>query len=193
MNDQTPRPTWQTPDYSYGAQPGPYTPPAPAPQPKRRGKLKTLGIVLGVVLGLLLLIGVAGAIGNPDQTVKLPADVTTQAAPPATKTPAKPAAKKWVPLATLTGGTEKTSDTIRTTGGRLRITWQLTASDMRMAAIYLLNEGTDLQRDGGVPVVMVTGDDPNTDTIVLRKGAGEYFLQVAAANTKYKVTVEEER
>lgn len=180
MNDNTNRP-----DYSYGAQPGPYAvPPAPPQPPKRRGKLKTIGIVFGVIAGLLLIVGIAGAIGDPSQTVRLPVGVTTEA-PPA-------AAKKWVPLTTVTGGTEKTSDTIRTTGGKIRVSWTFTGGSMAAGAIYLLDEGTDLQRDGGIPVAMI--DEASTkDSIVLRKAAGEYFVQVSAANAKYTVRVEEER
>lgn len=201
MNEQNNRPSWQTPDYSYGAQPGPYTPPpAPAGPPrKRRRRLRTLGIILAGIVGLILVAGVIGSLGDPGQTAKLPVDVTTKAGktpplPPAASSsaPAKPAAKRWVPLTTVTGGTEKTSDTIRTTGGKIRVTWKFTGGAYAMGAIYLLDEGTDLQTDGGIPVATV--DETSTaDSIVLRKAAGEYFVQVAAANAKYRVTVEEER
>lgn len=72
------------------------------------------------------------------------------------------------------------------------MTWKFTGGAYAMGAIYLLDEGTDLQTDGGIPVATV--DETSTaDSIVLRKAAGEYFVQVAAANAKYRVTVEEER
>lgn len=191
MNDHTN----QTPDYSYGAQPGPYAvpaqPPAPVIKPKRTG-WKWFGGLIAFLFGLMIVGGIIGTATDPGQTAQLPTEVTTKAG--ATKTPALPkaAAKKWVPLTTVTGGTEKTSDTIRTTGGKIRVSWTFTGGSMAMGAIYLLDEGTDLQRDGGIPVAMI--DEASTkDSIVLRKSAGEYFVQVSAANAKYTVRVEEER
>lgn len=185
MSNNTPAPSWQTPDYSYGGQPGPYSqPPAPPTPPrKKRTSWKWLGGLVAFLVGLVIVSGMIGTATDPGKTAELPTDVTTKAAP---------AKKVWVPLATLTGGTEKTSDTIRTTGGRVRVSWDVVGGDAAMVAIYLLNEGTDLQRDGGIPVAMP--DEASTkDSIVLRKGAGEYFVQVTSANAKYTVKVEEER
>lgn len=190
---------------SYGRdQRGPYStpegrpygqlPPIVGPPIKQRHRVSR--VVIAVVgLCTLAIIGVVsctslmfdGAIGAAG------ADKAPVVAPPkSVPGPKVPAAVKWVPLATLTGGTEKTSDTIRTTGGKIRVTWKFTKGDMVMGAIYLLDEGTDLQRDGGIPVAMID-DGSLSDSIVLRKGAGEYFVQVTAVNSKYKVTVEEQR
>lgn len=197
MSNQTPAPSWQTPDYSYGSgQPGPYSqPPAPPTPPRKKRTLwRWLGGLVAFLVGLVIVSGVIGTATDPGKTAQLPTEVTTKAGKPAaTKATMPPAAAKtWVTLATVTGGTEKTTDTIRTTGGKIRVTWKFSKSDVMVAAIYLLDEGTDLQRDGGIPVAMPDVDSAS-DSIVLRKGAGEYFLHVAAANTKYTVTVQEER
>lgn len=62
---------------------------------------------------------------------------------------------------------------------------------MVVGAIYVLPEGTDIMVDGGIPVVMISKAGAG-DTI-LRKAAGEYYVKVAAANSEYTVTVEEEK
>lgn len=196
-DDNNARPSWQTPanpDYSYGAQPGPYAvpaqPPAPVIKPKRTG-WKWFGGLIAFLFGLVIVGGIIGTATDPGRTAQLPTEATTKAG--ASKSTVPPAvAKKWVPLTTVTGGTEKTSDTIRTVGGKIRVSWTFTGGQYAAGAIYLLNEGTDLQEDGGVPVAMI--DEASTkDSIVLRKAAGEYFVQVTAANAKYTVKVEEER
>lgn len=197
MNDNNTRPSWQTPDYSYGSgQPGPYSqPPAPPTPPrKKRTAWKWFGGLVAFLIGLILVAGVIGTATDPGKTAQLPTEVTSKAGAPKTPKVTVPpaAAKKWVPLATLTGGTEKTSDTIRTVGGKIRVSWNVTGGDFAVVAIYLLPEGTDLQRDGGIPVAM-PDETSQKDSIVLRKGAGEYFVQVTAANAKYTVKVEEER
>ncbi len=58
---------------------------------------------------------------------------------------------------------------------------------MIVVAIYLLDEATDLQSDGGIPVVMIT--DEGSDETLLRKSAGDYYLHVMAANAEYTVTL----
>jgi hypothetical protein len=188
--------TTPPPDYSYGSgQPGPYTPPVavvPPPEKPKRTGWKIAGFILAGCVGLIIISGIIGTATDPGKTAELPTEVTTKAGVPKTTIPPA-AAKKWVPLTTVTGGTEKTSDTLRTVGGKIRITWKFTQSEYMAGAIYLLNEGTDLQTDGGVPVAMIDNGDSASDSIVLRKGPGEYFLQVIAANTKYTVKVEEER
>lgn len=194
--------------YGYGRdQRGPYQQGGPVnrggpelvgPPPKKRRRIR--GVVLLVVsIGTLAVVGMVsctalmfdGAVGATSGADKAP-HVAPPASQPGPAVPTAKPAKKWVPLTTVTGGTEKTSDTIRTTGGKVRVTWKFVGGELAMGAIYLLAEGTDLQSDGGFPVAMVDADS-KADSIVLRKGAGEYFVQVRAVNAKYSVTVEEER
>ena len=183
-------------DYRYGGQPGPYSVPpvavVPPPRRPKRTGWKILGGVIAGCFGLLIAAGVIGTATDPGKTAQLPTEVTSKAGAP--RTPALPpaAAKKWVPLTTVTGGTEKTSDTIRTVGGKVRVSWSFTKGEFVGGAIYLLPEGTDIQTEGGIPVAMID-EGSLEDSIVLRKAAGEYFVQVRAVNAKYTVRVEEER
>lgn len=104
----------------------------------------------------------------------------------------EPAAEpEWVSVMTLSGNADKSSDTIDLPGGKVRVTYEFTDTaglDMIVAGIYLLEEGTDLHKDGGIPVVMVT--DEGSDETLLRKSAGSYYLHVTAANAEYTINVE---
>lgn len=185
-------------------QPQYQTPPQQFQPPKKSHTFRN--VVLGILVGGFLLIAGCTAIillgANSIDTSTLPTDKPTTSAPaePDSKTtapaPTKTAvpAVKWVKLVTLSGSADKSSDTIKTTGGKIRITYSFKVIDDLggiLAAVYLLDEGTDLVKDGGVPDVTVR--DAGKDFITLRKAAGEYYLRVMAANARYTVTVEEQR
>jgi hypothetical protein len=101
-----------------------------------------------------------------------------------------PAPKVWKTIATLAGSQDKASDTIVTHGGRVRILYNVRGGDFVLVAAYLLEEGTDLEREGGIPDVTVQA--AGRDSTIVRKDAGEYFLQVKAANARWSFTVQEE-
>lgn len=96
----------------------------------------------------------------------------------------------WVRIATVKGTGDKASDTITTKGGKIRLTYTF-KGDTILGALYFLKEGTDLQKDGGIPDVTISKS--GTDHTILRKGAGKYYVNVVAANTTYTVYVAELR
>lgn len=102
------------------------------------------------------------------------------------------AAEEWVTVAEISGSADQQSDTIVLSGGKVRITYTFedsTGYGTIVGAIYLLDEGVDIMEDGGIPDVMVT--EAGSGDTILRKGEGEYYLRISAANTSYTVTVEE--
>jgi hypothetical protein len=186
-------------------QPGWQQPGMPTPPKQKKPFFKrTWVIVTGAVLLIFIVIGIANGGGstspNTDAGAVPSGGVTSSDKPvtgskkPAQPSQAAPAAKKWVKLVTLSGKADKQSDTIKTNGGKIRLSYTFTdpsKSGIIVAGIYFLDEGTDLQKDGGIPEVMVS--EPGKDTTTLRKDAGEYYVKVTAANTNYTVVVEEER
>lgn len=63
---------------------------------------------------------------------------------------------------------------------------------MALASIYLEEEGTDIMKDGGIPIKMLQKDESGETAI--HKDAGNYFLDVKAANfDSWTVTVEEKK
>jgi TM2 domain-containing membrane protein YozV len=98
--------------------------------------------------------------------------------------------KTWTKVAELSGDAMKSSDTIKLTGGQVRLKYTF-AGEMVMGSVYLLKEGTSLDKEGGIPEVMVT--KAGSDETILRKDAGDYYLHVNAVNTSYTVTLEEEK
>ena len=107
--------------------------------------------------------------------------------------PYKPeeAPKQQVVVAELSGNANKSSDTFRLSGGKATLTYDFKGDIAVVGAIYILKEGTDLLVDGGIPEVMVS--EAGSDSTIIRKSAGDYYLQVNSANADYTVTIEEER
>ena len=108
--------------------------------------------------------------------------------------PAETAEPTWTTVATIEGNADQQSDTITLTGGKVRVTYEFTdpsSLDMIIGAIYVLDEGVDLTKDGGIPDVMVS--EAGSGETVLRKDAGEYYVKVTVANADYTITIEEEK
>lgn len=184
-------------------QPG--MPPPVPPKQKKPFFKRTWVIVTGAVVAVFVVIGIAssGGSGTANNAADTPSGGKTSSGQPAdsgksiqpSQKPAQQApAKKWVKLVTLSGSADKSSDTVKTTGGKLRVSYNFadpTKTGMIVAAVYVLDEGVDPQKDGAIPDVMIS--EPSKDVTTIRKGAGEYYVRITAANTKYTVTVEEER
>lgn len=121
-------------------------------------------------------------------------DATSSAqSTPVAEEPAAEAAATWATVATLKGNADSASSTFELSGSEARMKYTFTGSgDMVLGSIYLLTEGTDLMKDGGIPEVMIQEAGPGTTA--LHKSAGSYYLDVNSAGFKnWTVTIEEKR
>ena len=99
--------------------------------------------------------------------------------------------KQYVKVIELSGTQNKKSDSFTLQGGKQKITYDFQGGDMIVGGIYVMKEGTSKDKDGGIPEVMI--QNSGSDSTITRKGAGTYYLDITAANSKWTVTVEEER
>lgn len=99
----------------------------------------------------------------------------------------------WQEVVSLKGKADKSSGVFELTGGEVRMSYSFKGGEsMALGSIYVLTEGTDLMKDGGIPELIV--DAPGSDETALHKSAGTYFLDVNAANFDgWTVTIEELR
>ncbi|WP_313407655.1 hypothetical protein [Aeromicrobium sp.] len=139
--------------------------------------------------------------GEDDETAAQESKSDTSAASTPAAQEQKPAADKkkapapkpkWKTVAKISGSADKQSDTIKLTGGKVRVVYDFkdtSGMDMIVGAIYVLDEGTDLMEEGGFPEVTVS--ESGKGETILRKGSGEYYVKVTAANAEYTVTLQE--
>ena len=109
---------------------------------------------------------------------------TTTTKPPATTT----AAKRFVEVARLEGTSQKRGEVFELSGANARLRYE---SQAGFFAVYVMDEGSSLQEDGGFPEV--TCSSPCTDETQLAKDEGRYYLEVSASGGAWTVIVEEMR
>ncbi len=144
--------------------------------------------ILTVILGLMF-IGIVGSSNSNKNSNTTPSTSNTeQRSKEAQVEPEKP--KEWVTVVELKGNANKRSDTFELKGGKTRLTYDVKGNSV-VTAIYVLKEGASLEKNGGVPEVMIS--EAGTDTTFLAKGAGTYYLDVSSANSSWTVKIEEER
>jgi len=141
---------------------------------------------IGIGFVVLIVIGIISSSGDSSTTKTTTSNGTTE-----TETAEESKTGEWVVVAELSGSANKNSDTFDLKGGKTRVTYTFEGNNPIVGSIYVLKEGTDLQTDGGFPEVMVS--EASTDSTIIRKSAGEYYLSVSVANADYTVTVEEQR
>ena len=182
-------PAQGTPAY-WGAQP---PPPAPAPAPRKSWPRRhwfltaVIGLVALVVLGTIA----SAAGGGSSSTSSAP----VAGAPAGGGAPGK--ATTWHPVTQMTTGASKRSAPFQLAGGRARIRYTVTGGDATLVAIYVVQQGKSLAKDGGIPEVTVSPDDLKggkvSDSTELANGAGTYYLDVTNANGRVSLVVEELR
>mgnify|MGYP000430432711 CR=1 FL=1 len=98
--------------------------------------------------------------------------------------------KEYQEVINLSTTSTKNSDSFNLAGGKQKLTYTIEKKPFGGCTIYLLDEGTDLLENGGFPVVFSAEESGET---ILRKGPGDYYLSVQAANTNCSVRLEEEQ
>jgi hypothetical protein len=127
-------------------------------------------------------LGVSVDWDQSNQTVKITSGSGT------TTATTQPTAKQWVNVTTLSGSADKTGGVFKLSGTQTRLVYAVDG-DYPVCAIYVMKEGTSLEKNGGSSVVMVT--DNANDSTMLIKDAGNYYFDVKAANCNWTVTIQE--
>ncbi|GAA2140155.1 hypothetical protein GCM10009825_27650 [Arthrobacter humicola] len=153
-------------------------------------------IALIVTLALVALSFIINIARGGSAPSSAPAAAAPAAAAPAAAAPA--AAATWTKVAELTGSTDLASQSFQLSGKEARLVYEFTGAELvngkpaAIGAIYLMEDGKDKMKDGGIPVKMVTKDE--SGETALHKSAGAYYLDVTAANfAGWTVTVEEKQ
>ncbi|WP_410641223.1 hypothetical protein [Amycolatopsis sp. lyj-346] len=99
------------------------------------------------------------------------------------------APKTWQKAIELSGSSAKRSENFKLNGGQTRLKYTVNGGDSIIASFYVMNEGKSLQEDGGF--AEVTATKSGSDETRLTKPAGNYYLDVSAANAEWTVAIEE--
>jgi len=86
----------------------------------------------------------------------------------------------------------KKSPTFELTGGEARLKYKYESGNgmgMGMFAAYVVDEGKDIMKQGGIPEVMTSAESEESESSI-QKSAGRYYLNINATG-KWTVIVEE--
>jgi hypothetical protein len=141
---------------------------------------KTWVIIVGVIIFLII---IANLSGSKDSSA--PASTSTTSTETAK-------AKQWTVVYEFKGNGMKKSPVFELTGGDARIKYSYKAPDglgMGVFAVYVVDEGEDIIKTGGIPEVMTQAENENSESAI-QKSAGRYYLNVNASGN-WVVSVEE--
>ncbi len=97
--------------------------------------------------------------------------------------------KEWSRVLELTANANKQSETFHLEGGQQKVVYRTTGGKYAICTIYVVDEGTSLDETGGFPVVMV--DEDQSDETLMRKSAGDYYLDLKVTNGTCSVEIQE--
>ena len=159
------------------------SPPLP---PSNAGKV--VAIVFLCLLGFCVLTGIIASLaGSGDGKRESTQRTDTHSDGPMASTP-----NTWVEVTRLDGNGNKRSAPFRLDRGKKRLNYTVSNDNMAVCMVYVVKDGTDLETTGGFPEVSCSTPG-TTDTTYLVKPAGNYYLEISAANCSWSVIIEEER
>lgn len=150
----------------------------------------SLGKKVLIGLGVFLLIGI---IANAGKDIN-PTNNTNSGGTEASQQSSSTNEKKWTEVYTFKGNGTKKSPVFELTGGNAKIKYTYKATGnigMGMFAVYVIDEGVDIMKEGGVPEIMSQAENEESESSI-QKGAGRYYLEVNASGS-WTVTIEEEK
>lgn len=147
-----------------------------------------------IVTGILILfvIGIVGSSMSGENNKQTNGNSATSTDGSSAKTtekevPSKP--KEWQKVIGFTASANKQSETFHLEGGQQKIIYKTTGGQMSLCVVYVMDEGTSLDENGGFPVVTIDGS--KSDETMMRKNAGDYYLDFKVANGSCTVELQE--
>jgi hypothetical protein len=141
-----------------------------------------------IVKGLLIGIGILVILYTCSDTKGNNSTGTTKSK----ATEASQAEQKWTEVYTFKGNGMKKSPAFKLTGNEARLKYSYKSKSgigMGMFSVYVVDEGQDIMKQGGIPEVMTQAENEESES-ALQKSEGRYYLHVNATGD-WVVVVEE--
>lgn len=98
--------------------------------------------------------------------------------------------KSWQTVYTFKGNGMKKSPTFELTGGEARLKYKYNSDNgMGMFAAYVVEQGKDIMKQGGIPEVMTSAENEESESSI-QKSAGRFYLTINSIGN-WTVRVEE--
>ncbi len=97
--------------------------------------------------------------------------------------------KDWRNVTALSGENDQQTALFTLPAGDGRIRYAVEGDRHAVFAVFVVPEGKSIERDGGTPEAMLTGPQPG-DTTYAHVAAGQYYLDITAANATWQVAID---
>lgn len=143
-------------------------------------------------LGILFVLGIIGAAlgGSDPKTNNIPKTGESSSSPGSNSSNNT---RSYVKLLEFSGNGRKKSSLFELHGNhaRLRYKYRSGEAGMGLFSIYIVPDGEDIMKEGGIPEVMSTVDHEESESAI-QASAGKYYLDVNATGN-WSIIVEEEQ
>jgi hypothetical protein len=118
---------------------------------------------------------------------------STDSATVASKPAEDAKAKEWQLVTEFKNNGQKNSQTFNLSGGEVKVEYDYKSDidDMGLFYVYLMDKGTDLNQDGGLPDITSDQSKDKSESF-LHKTSGEYYIAVNAQG-KYDIKIFEKK
>jgi len=154
---------------------------------QQQKKKSSWGKKILIGAGILVAIGVIANLGkdkNPDASTSTNESTSGSGSAESNKP------KQWTEIFTLKGNGIKKSANFHLTGGKARMKYTY-KTDMGLFSVYVVPEGEDIMKEGGIPEIMIEKSESSETYIT--KDAGNYYLSVNSSGGDWSIVVEEEQ
>lgn len=158
---------------------------------------KPLGIA-GIVGGIVVVGGIAAAAGggggdgsaSPSPTTPAASNHAGSKSASAGPTSSAPApAPTWKTVTKLKGSTNGSGPDFHLNGCETRLKYHVNGGSSTLVAFYVMESGKQLLKDGGFPVA--SPNKSGAGETSLHEDAGDYYLDVVAANASWSAKLQE--
>lgn len=139
-----------------------------------------------IIIFFLVIVGSAMGGGNDTSTP------VTQNEEQKTITKTEPIKEKvWTSVFKTSATADKQTEGFNLQGGQQKIIYKNTGGETALCIVYVMKEGSTIETDGGIPTVMIDGDQE--DETMMRKSKGQYYIDLKTVNGTCEIELQELR
>lgn len=145
-----------------------------------------LGKKILIGFGILIVIGIIANSGKDKGTS------TTTHSTSGTNSSSEPAkVKQWTAVFKVKGSGLKKTASFTLSGAKARVKYKYSTGIMGIFSFYVVPEGEDIMKTGGIPDVIIQQSEASETYIT--KEAGTYYLNINSSGGSWTITVEEQK
>ncbi len=99
--------------------------------------------------------------------------------------------KVWTPVFKTSASSDKQTEGFYLQGGQQKILYKNSGGEASLCIVYVMKEGSTIETDGGIPTVMIDGDQE--DETMMRKNKGQYYVDLKTVNGTCEIEIQELR